>query len=238
MSRIQKLYSGKTKDIYALPNGNLRLVFKDDVTGAGGVIDPGANTVIGQIRGKGRMSLEMTDYFFRQFHAAGIPTHLVAVDLEGSAMEVRRADPPGKAISKTGGLEFICRAMAYGSFTRRYGNYLKEELQSLEHLVEITLKDDERGDPLINDDAVVTLGLLSRPQLERAKELTRHLARIVEADLCDKGLVLVDMKIEVGLIEGEVILIDEVSADAMRVMDEAGKLLDHQTLYRSLIPQG
>lgn len=238
MSSNEKIYSGKTKDIYTLPNGNLRLVFKDDVTGEGGVIDPGANTVIGQVEGKGRMSLAMTDYFFKQLHAAGIPTHLVSVDLEHNAMEVKRADPPGKATSGTGGLEFICRTMAYGSFVRRYQKYIKETQQKLDYLVEITLKDDERGDPLINDDAVVALGLLTRPQLEQAKDLTRRIARIVEADLRDKELTLVDMKIEVGLIEDEVVLIDEVSADAMRVMDRDGKMLDHKTLYGILIPQG
>lgn len=238
MNSNEKIYSGKTKDIYALPNGNLRLVFKDDVTGENGVIDPGANTVIGQVQGKGRMSLAMTDYFFKQFHTAGIPTHLVAVDLEHNAMEVRRAEPPGKAISGTGGLEFICRTMAYGSFVRRYQKYLRETQQKLDYLVEITLKDDERGDPLINDDAIVALGLLSRAQLEQAKELTRRIARIVEADLRAKQLILVDMKIEVGLIDGQVVLIDEVSADAMRVMDQDGKVLDHKTLHERLIPQG
>ena len=235
MNSNEKIYSGKTKDIYALPNGNLRMVFKDDVTGENGVVAPGANTVIGQIQGKGRMSLDMTNYFFTLFHAAGIPTHLVSADPQNNVMEVRRADPPGKAISETGGLEFICRPMAYGSFVRRYKKYIKQELQNLDYLVEVTLKDDERGDPLINDDALVTLELLSRPQLERAKEITRQIARIVEGDLRDKGLTLVDMKIEVGLIDGEVVLIDEVSADAMRVMDKDGKVLDHLTLYTILI---
>ncbi|NLB31989.1 MAG: phosphoribosylaminoimidazolesuccinocarboxamide synthase, partial [Alcaligenaceae bacterium] len=60
MNTSQKIYSGKTKDLYALPSGNVLLVFKDDVTGTDGVIDPGANTVIGQVEGKGRKSLAMT----------------------------------------------------------------------------------------------------------------------------------------------------------------------------------
>ncbi len=235
MSENDVIYSGKTKDIYALANGHLKLVFKDDVTGENGVVDPGANSVMGQIQGKGRMSLEMTQYFFEKFHAAHIPTHLVSVDVAQGAMEVKRADPPGKAISETGGLEFICRPLAYGSFLRRYGKYVKAPLQPLDYLVEVTLKDDERGDPLINDDALVILGLLTRAQLEQGKEMTRQIATIVERDLRDKGLTLVDMKIEVGLIGGEVVLIDEVSADAMRVMDANGKQLDHQTLYSLLI---
>src|SRR5690554_2170658 len=116
MNTSEKIYSGKTKDLYALPNGNVRLVFKDDVTGEDGVIDPGANTVIGQVEGKGAKSLAMTDYFFKCLHAAGVPTHLVRVDLDQSAMEVRRAEPLGKDINGAGGIEFICRTRPWGSF--------------------------------------------------------------------------------------------------------------------------
>ncbi len=235
MSAKEKKYSGKTKDIYAQPNENLLIVFKDDVTGEKGVVDPGANTVMGQIKGKGRMSLELTHHFFKLFQKENIPTHLVSVDPEQNTMEVKQADPPGKDISPTGGLEFICRPLAYGSFLRRYRKYVREELQNLDRLVEITLKDDERGDPLINDDALITLGLLDRKQLERAKELTRRITAIVEDDLRGKKLTLVDIKIEFGLIDNEIVLIDEVSADAMRVMGENGKILSHEELYNALL---
>lgn len=237
MNTSEKIYSGKTKDLYALPNDNILLVFKDDVTGEDGVIDPGANTVIGQVEGKGRKSLAMTDYFFKCLHAAGIPTHLVRVDLEQARMEVRRAEPLGMDISGKGGLEFICRTRPWGSFLRRYQSYIRDTEHKLDHLVEITIKDDERGDPLINDDTVVALGLLTELHLEEAKELTRRVCRIVEADLCDKGLTLIDMKIEIGFVDGEVVVIDEVSADAMRVMDEEGRVLDHDILLETLIPQ-
>lgn len=235
MNTNEKIYSGKTKDLYALSNDNILLVFKDDVTGADGVIDPGANTVIGQVEGKGRKSLAMTDHFFKCLHAAGIPTHLVSLDLEQASMEVRRAEPLGKDISGKGGLEFICRTRPWGSFQRRYQNYIGDSASTLDYLVEITIKDDERGDPLINDDTIVALGLLSQQHLEQAKDLTRQVCRIVEADLRDKGLILIDMKIEIGFVDGEVVVIDEVSADAMRVMDEEGRVLEHGTLHEQLI---
>lgn len=235
MSTSEKIYSGKTKDLYALPNGNVLLVFKDDVTGADGVIDPGANAVIGQVEGKGRKSLAMTDYFFKRLHAANIPTHLVSVDLEKGTMEVRHAEPLGKDINGTGGLEFVCRTRPWGSFLRRYQKYIREPARTLNHLVEITTKDDERGDPLINDDTILALGLLSDAHLEQAKDITRRVCGIVEADLQEKGLTLIDMKIELGLVDGEVVVIDEISADAMRVMDEQGKVLDHGTVYEMLI---
>jgi len=235
MNTNEKIYSGKTKDLYVLPNSNILLVFKDDVTGEDGVIDPGANTVIGQVEGKGRKSLAMTDYFFKRLHAADIPTHLVRVDLEKGTMEVRRAEPLGKNISGTGGLEFVCRTRPWGSFIRRYQQYIRDTARKLDYLVEITIKDDERGDPLINDETIVALGLLSPIHLEQAKDITRRVCRIVEADLQDKGLTLIDMKIEIGLVDGEVVVIDEISADAMRVMDESGKVLDHGTVYEKLI---
>ena len=236
MTTSEKIYSGKTKDLYALPNGNVLLVFKDDVTGEDGVIDPGANTVIGQVEGKGRKSLAMTDYFFKCLHAADIPTHLVRIDLEQASMEVRRAEPLGKDIHGKGGLEFICRTRPWGSFLRRYQNYIDDTGRGLDYLVELTIKDDERGDPLINDDTVVALGLLSQAHLEQSRDLTRQVCRIVETDLRDKGLTLIDMKIEIGFVDGQVVVIDEVSADAMRVMDSEGKVLDHGTLYERLIP--
>jgi phosphoribosylaminoimidazole-succinocarboxamide synthase len=235
MNSSEKIYSGKTKDVYALANGNVLLVFKDDVTGEGGVIDPGANSVIGQVEGKGRKSLAMTDHFFQRLHAADIPTHFVRADLEKGTMEVRRAEPLGKDINGTGGFEFICRTRPWGSFLRRYQRYIGDAEGKLDYLVEITVKDDERGDPLINDDAILALALLEPFHLEQAKELTRRACRLVEAELREKGLTLIDMKIELGLVEGEVVVIDEISADAMRAMDETGKVVDHETLYRALI---
>lgn len=235
MNTKQKIYSGKTKDLYALPSGNVLLVFKDDVTGADGVIDPGANTVIGQVEGKGRKSLAMTDYFFQRLHAANIPTHLVALDLDAATMEVRRAEPLGKDIDGVGGLEFVCRTRPWGSFLRRYQRYIENPERALDHLVEITVKDDERGDPLINDDTIVALGLVSATHLEQAKDITRRVSRLVEEDLKAKDLRLIDMKIEIGLVDDEVVVIDEISADAMRVMDKDGQVLEHDTVYQKLI---
>lgn len=235
MTTSEKIYSGKTKDLFALENGNILLVFKDDVTGSDGVIDPGANTVIGQVAGKGRKSLAMTDYFFKRLHAAGVPTHFVQADIENGTMEVRRGEPLGKDINGVGGFEFVSRTRPWGSFIRRYQAYIADADQKFDYLVEITVKDDERGDPLINDDTIVALGLLSPAHLEQAKELTRRVCRIVEADLREKGLTLIDMKIEIGMVDGEIVVIDEISADAMRVMDADGTVLAHAVVHERLV---
>src|SRR5690606_12453243 len=143
MSTNEQISTGKTKAVYALDNGNILLVFKDDVTGVDGVIDPGANTVIGQDEGKGRKSLAMADYFFKCLHAAAVPTHFVAADLDKGTMEVRRAEPLGKDVKGAGGFEFICRTRPWGSFLRRYRNYISDAERGLDYLVEITIKDDE-----------------------------------------------------------------------------------------------
>ena len=103
---MKKVYTGKTKDVFALDNGNYLLKFKDDVTGTDGVFDPGANTVGLSIEGVGRVNLRMTEYYFKKLIAAGIPTHFVSADLDQVAMEVL----PAKVFGK--GLEVVCRRRA------------------------------------------------------------------------------------------------------------------------------
>lgn len=230
----QKLYSGKTKDVYRLDDGKLLFYFKDEVTGEDGIVDPGANTVMGRVAGKGRISLEMTGYFFRLLAGHGIPTHLVSLDPQQRTMTVRAAERPGSFTASGGGLEFICRLLAWGSFVRRYEDYLRGPGQTLDRLVEITLKDDRRGDPLVNDDTLVALGILDRARLREAKRLTRRIAALISADLRRQRLQLIDLKVEFGLVKGEVTLIDEISADSMRVMDENRRVLSHEELYRRL----
>jgi len=234
---VKKIYTGKTKDVLQKDNGNLLFRFKDEVTGEDGVVDPGANTVMGEIKGKGKMSLGLTRYYFKLLDNNGVPNHMISADLEEGTMEVKSALMPGHKQDPTGGLEFICRMKAYGSFVRRYQKYA-EKMQKLPYLVEITLKDDDRGDPLINDDALLALGILNEAQLSRSKELTRKAAEVIEGDLREKGLYLVDIKFEFGLVGDEVVLIDEVSADCMRVMDADGQVLSHEEIYQRVLNSG
>ena len=109
------LYTGKTKNVYALENGNCLLKFKDDCTGKDGVFDPGENSVGLTIEGVGDVNLRMSIYFFEKINAAGIKTHYVNANLADTTMEVL----PAKVFGK--GLEVICRLKAVGSFVRRYG---------------------------------------------------------------------------------------------------------------------
>ena len=112
---MKAVYQGKTKDVFALDNGNYLLKFKDDVTGTDGVFDPGANTVGLTIDGIGKENLKVSIFFFEILKKAGIQTHYVSADVENSTMEVL----PAKCFGK--GVEVICRNRAVGSFFKRYG---------------------------------------------------------------------------------------------------------------------
>ena len=115
---MKKVYEGKTKDVYALDNGNVLLKFKDDCTGKDGVFDPGENSVGLTIEGIGKANLETSVHYFELLKAAGIKTHYVSADVENATMEVLSAECFGKAQGGNG-LEVICRLVATGSFIRR-----------------------------------------------------------------------------------------------------------------------
>ncbi len=220
---MKHVYTGKTKDVYALENGNYLLKFKDDCTGKDGVFDPGENSVGLTIEGVGDVNLRMSIYFFEKINAAGIKTHYVSADLANTTMEVL----PAKVFGK--GLEVICRNKAVGSFIRRYGALI-ESGADLPSYVETTLKDDEKGDPLITKDALVAIGVMSDEQYEDLKDMTQKITKIVADDLKEKGMELYDIKFEFGYApDGSVILIDEVASGNMRVYKD-GEYIDPMTL--------
>lgn len=208
---MKLLYKGKTKDVYALPDGNYLLAFKDDATGENGVFDPGSNTVGLTIEGAGRAGLRLTKFFFEHLEKKGIPTHFIDADIEQATMTVKPAAVFGK------GLEVICRYRAVGSFFRRYGLYVSEG-QSLDAFVEVTLKDDARQDPPITEDALEMLGILSKLEYAVLKGRTQQIGAEVKAILAECGIDLYDIKFEFGRSSdsGDILLIDEISGGNMR----------------------
>ena len=220
---MEKVYTGKTKDVFKLDNGNVLLKFKDDCTGKDGKFDPGENSVGLTIDGVGDVNLRMSIYFFEKVNAAGIKTHYVSADLENTTMEVL----PAKVFGK--GLEVICRHKAVGSFYRRYEEYV-EEGADLPAYVEMTFKNDAKGDPLVTKDGLQVLGIMTAQQYEDIKEMTQKITQIVADDLKEKGLVLYDIKFEFGYDkDGKVMLIDEIASGNMRVYKD-GKYIDPMTL--------
>ena len=219
------VYTGKTKNVYALENGNYLLKFKDDCTGKDGVFDPGENTVGLTIDGIGRANLETSILFFEKINAAGIKTHYISADLNDTTMEVLPAKPFGQ------GLEVICRHKAVGSFLRRYGQYI-EAGADLPAYVETTFKNDDLGDPLVTKDGLVVLGVMTEAQYDAMKEMTQKITQIVADDLKEKGMVLYDIKFEYGYdADGNVMLIDEIASGNMRVYKD-GQYIDPMTLSK------
>ena len=207
---MELIYTGKTKDVYLLEDGNYLLRFKDDATGEDGKFDPGANAVGVRIEGMGKSSLILTEHFFSRIEKEGVPTHMVSANVEDSTMIVKPATMFGN------GIEVICRYRAVGSFLRRYGMYVSDG-QELDALVEVTLKDDERQDPLITSDALDMLGILTLSEYEVLKTMTKKICSLIADELADKGATLYDIKLEFGRVDGQVTLIDEISGGSMRV---------------------
>jgi phosphoribosylaminoimidazole-succinocarboxamide synthase len=223
------VYTGKTKNVYALDSGHYLLRFKDDVTGEDGRFDPGANTVGLTLEGAGRAGLEMSSKFFQILDRHEIPSHYVDADVHEATMTVRPAHTFGQ------GLEVICRYRAVGSFLRRYGPYV-DEGQPLDALVEFTLKDDERGDPPITEEALAMLGIASLDQAREIRRLTRRICGIIRDELADLGIELYDIKLEFGTDgrDGAIMLIDEISGGNMRAYAD-GVCLEPLELARRVL---
>ncbi|MDP3385694.1 MAG: phosphoribosylaminoimidazolesuccinocarboxamide synthase [Eubacteriales bacterium] len=208
---MERVYVGKTKDVYKKEDGNYLLQFKDDVTGTDGVFDPGANTVGLSIEGAGRAGLRLTQFFFEKINSAGIPTHYIDANIETATMTVKPAVLFGQ------GVEVILRYRAVGSFFRRYGMYCKEG-DMLDGYVEVTLKDDDNNDPLITDEALEMLGIMTKAEYQELVALTRRVGTIVKEEMAKKDLELYDIKFEFGRVgeDRHVALIDEISGGNMR----------------------
>ena len=213
---MKLIYTGKTKDVYALDNGNVMLKFKDDCTGKDGVFDPGENTVGLTIEGIGRENLKTSVHYFELLKQAGVKTHYVSANIDEATMEVLPAENFGKAQGGNG-LEVICRLVATGSFIRRYGEYIADGTVLEGGYVECTFKNDEKGDPLVTGEGLAALGVMTPAMFESMKEQTLKITKIVADDLKEKGLDLWDIKFEFGYNNGEVILIDEIASGNMRV---------------------
>jgi len=220
---MELIKTGKTKDVYKLPDGNYLLKFKDTVTGhPTGESDPGGNSVIGSVAGVGSGALKMTVYYFELLKKHKITTHYVSADLSKNEMTVRPAKTFGS------GLEFVVRYKAVGSFVKRFGLYCKEG-EELPKVFEVTLKDDEHDDPPATCEILEALKLLTPAQYDEIHSETIKICDIVRDDLSKRGLELIDIKVEFGQVDGKIALIDEISPGNMRVFQN-GKKLDYLTL--------
>lgn len=213
---MKVLYNGKTKNVLTdEATGNVYLLFKDDATGENGVFDPGSNTVGGSVEGKGKTGLKISQYFFKLMEENGIPTHYLNADVDKGLMQVRSLTVPK--------LEFVLRYFTAGSMCRRFS--LEEGIPFDPPYLEVTLKDDAQGDPLISERLCIMKGLLSEGQYNEALGILTRVGEVLKKELAQLGLTLIDLKIEVGYDEtGKMYVADEITPDIWRIKDENGNI--------------
>ena len=213
---MKTLYNGKTKTVLLdEATGIVNLFFKDSATGENGVFDPGSNSVGGSVEGKGKIGLKISKYFFELMEKNGIPTHYLGSDVEQGLMQVRKLTVPK--------LEFVLRYFTAGSMCRRFT--LPEGIVFDPPYSEVTLKDDEQGDPLITERLCIMKDMLKPGQYYEALGILVKVGEVLKQELATMGLTLIDFKIEVGYDEeGKMYVVDEITPDIWRVRDEHGNI--------------
>jgi phosphoribosylaminoimidazole-succinocarboxamide synthase len=195
--------------------GDIYLFFKDSATGEDGVFDPGSNTVGGSVEGKGKAGLAITKYFFEIMKDNNIPTHYLGADIEEGLMKVKQLTVPP--------LEFVLRYSTAGSMCRRFT--LEEGIPFDPPYTEVTLKDDEQGDPLISERLCLMKGILLEGQYDKALDILVKVGEVLKKVLADMDLTLIDFKIELGYdAEGNMFVVDEITPDIWRVKDTDGNI--------------
>ena len=218
MDKLNIIYSGKTKDVLRCEQtGDTYLLCKDSATGEDGVFDPGSNTVGGSIEGKGKQGLAISAYFFELLESKGIPTHYLGADIDASLMKVRPVEVPP--------LEFVLRYEVAGSMVRRFD--LPAGLPFDPPYIEVTLKNDEQGDPLISERLCIMKGFLQPGEFDQCLDILRRTGDVLQKELAAIDLKLVDFKIELGFdANRNIVVVDEVTPDIWRVQDSNGIIPD------------
>ena len=218
MKKLEQLYEGKAKKVFKTDDPKCLIVdYKDDATAFNGEKK-------GQIVGKGVVNNTMTNIILQLLEQKGVPTHYVE--------QISDRETIVKAV-KILPLEVITRNISAGSFAKRYG--VEEGIVFDKPTFELSYKNDDLGDPLMCESHALALKLVTEEQLEKVKANTATVNETLKEFFLDKGLKLVDFKIEFGLYDGEVILADEISPDTCRLWDvETNEKMDKDRFRRDL----
>ncbi len=219
MQKLEMIYEGKAKRVYATDDPKLLIVdYKDDATAFNG-------EKRGTIVGKGVINNQMSNRLMRRLEQAGVPTHFVE-ELSERETLVRRVEIVP--------LEVIVRNRSAGSFSKRYG--VEEGRVFDAPTIEFSYKNDALGDPLINSSHVIALSLATPEELELIRRYAFRVNEVLSALWASRGITLVDFKLEFGrLADGTIVLADEISPDTCRLWDSAtGKKLDKDRFRRDL----
>ena len=219
MIKKELLYEGKAKKVFATDDPELLIVsYKDDATAFNGQKK-------GKIVGKGVINNRMSNFLMKRLEKAGIPTHFAEEQNDRDTLVKRVSIIP---------LEVIVRNIAAGSFSKRYGI---EEGVALENpTIEFSYKNDELGDPLMNEYHAVAMKLATKEEIELIKRYAFKINDHLKAFWRECGITLVDFKLEFGkLVDGTVVLADEISPDTSRLWDsKTGEKLDKDRFRRDL----
>ena len=218
MEKREQLYEGKAKKVFATDDPKVILVsYKDDATAFNGLKK-------GQIAGKGVINNRCANLIFRMLEKHGIPTHYIE--------EVSPTDTFVKKVQIVP-LEVIVRNVAAGSFSKRYGVAEGTPLKSVGF--EFSYKNDDLGDPMINDFYALAMGLATREEIDTIREMAFKVNDILKDFFKKIGLDLIDFKLEFGRYDGKIILADEISPDTCRLWDSVThEKLDKDRFRRDL----
>ena len=202
MEKKEQLYEGKAKKVFATDDPDLVIVsYKDDATAFNGLKK-------GTIEGKGVINNKMTNYMFGLLEKEGIPTHLVK-ELSDRETLVKKVEIVQ--------LEVIIRNVAAGSFSKRMG--VEEGKALLTPILEYSYKNDDLGDPFINDYYALALGIATKEELDTIVKYAFKVNEFMLKYFKEIGIDLIDFKIEFGRFKGQILLADEISPDTCRFWD-------------------
>ena len=203
MEKLEQLYEGKAKKVFATSDPNLVIVdYKDDATALDGAKK-------GTIVGKGVINNKMSNFMMQKLEKAGVPTHFVEQLSDRETVVKKVSIVP---------LEVIIRNIAAGSFSKRYG--VPEGIELKISTIEFSYKNDDLHDPLINDYHAIALGLATPEEIEQIKDYAFKVNDMMREYLLTLGIILVDFKLEFGkTADGQIVLADEISPDTCRFWD-------------------
>lgn len=219
MTKREQLYEGKAKKVFATDDPELLIVsYKDDATAFNGLKK-------GTIAGKGVINNRMSNFLMQRLEEVGIPTHFVK--------ELSDRDTLVKKVSIVP-LEVIIRNVAAGSFSKRYG--VEEGFLFDMPTIEFSYKNDDLGDPLMDEYHAIAMKLATREEIETIKRYAFGVNQQLKAFWAECGVRLIDFKLEFGkLPDGTIVLADEISPDTCRLWDtESGEKLDKDRFRRDL----
>ena len=204
MEKLEQLYEGKAKKVFATSDPNLVIVdYKDDATALDGAKK-------GTIVGKGVINNKMSNFMMQKLEKAGVPTHFAEQLSDRETLVKKVSIVP---------LEVIIRNIAAGSFSKRYGVPEGTELKI--STIEFSYKNDDLHDPLINDYHAIALGLATPEEIEQIKDYAFKVNDMMREYLLTLGIILVDFKLEFGkTADGQIVLADEISPDTCRFWDD------------------